>query len=108
MALRSRLRAIPWLVLWETARAVRYNASARVEDNLTGRERNHFRDLLRKSRGRRSNLSERERARLVLLFKKAVTGDAQSEWGQVARALPELIPREALAQYWEHRRRGHT
>src|SRR5262245_40748302 len=100
----SRIKAIPWLLLWETASAVRDGARLRVAENLTGRARTYFGNLFRKSKGRTGNLTERERSRLVLLTKKAVTGDSQAAWGDVARAIPELVPREALLRYWEHRR----
>ena len=69
----ARARTVRWLALYETARMV-YGQGKRVWDNLEPAERETIGELLRKSRGRRANLSERERGELWALVKKAVTG----------------------------------
>lgn len=43
-------------------------------DKLTSAERTELRELLLKSKGRRSNLTERERSRLVALVRKVEPG----------------------------------
>jgi len=69
----SRGRTVQWLALYETARMV-YGHGKRAWDNLDSSERESIGNLLRKSKGRRSNLSDRERDQLWTLVKKAVTG----------------------------------
>jgi hypothetical protein len=46
----------------------------RVQQNLTDPERQEFWTLLKKSRGRRGNLSERERTRMKNLVGKVIRG----------------------------------
>jgi hypothetical protein len=69
----TRGRAIPWLALYESGRWI-YGHGRRAWENLDPSERERLGDLLRKSKGRRSNLSTRERDELGSLVKKAVTG----------------------------------
>jgi hypothetical protein len=69
----ARGRTIQWLALYETARVV-YSQGKRVWDNLEPAERESLGKLVRKSKGRRSNLSDRERDQLWSLVKKAATG----------------------------------
>ena len=81
------------------------NGRDRVRRNLRDRERSEFLDLTRQSRGRPGNLSERERARLAFLVRKAATGDGESDWVEVAKTLPTLFPPAALADAWARFRR---
>ena len=69
----ARGRSIRWLALYETARVV-YGHGKRAWDNLEPAEREDLGRLLRKSKGRRSNLSDGERDELWSLVKKAATG----------------------------------
>jgi hypothetical protein len=69
----TRGRAIPWLALYESGRWI-YGHGRRAWENLDPSERERLGDLLRKSKGRRSNLSTRERDELRSFVKKAVTG----------------------------------
>ena len=69
----TRGRAIPWLALYESGKWI-YGHGKRAWENLDPRERERLGDLLRKSKGRRSNLSTRERDELRSFVKKAVTG----------------------------------
>ena len=69
----SRGRAINWIALFEAARFV-YRHGKRGWDNLTPDDRRQLGELIRKSKGRRSNLTEVERERMWNLVKKAATG----------------------------------
>ena len=69
----ARARTVRWLALYETARMV-YGQGRRAWDRLEPHERENIGYLLRKSKGRHSNLSEGERNELWTLVKKAVTG----------------------------------
>jgi len=69
----SRGRAINWIALFEAARFA-YRHGRRSWDNLTPDERRTLGELIRRSKGRRSNLTEVERERMWDLVKKAVTG----------------------------------
>ena len=69
----TRGKAIPWLALYESGKWV-YGHGRRAWENLEPNERQLLGGLLRKSKGRRSNLSARERDQLFSLVKKAVTG----------------------------------
>jgi hypothetical protein len=68
----TRGRAVPWLALYESGKWV-YGRGRRAWENLEPTERERLGGLLRKSKGRRSNLSTRERDELWSLVKKAVT-----------------------------------
>jgi hypothetical protein len=69
----ARGRTVQWLALYETARVV-YSHGKRAWNNLEPAERENIGKLLRKSKGRRSNLTDRERDELWSLVKKAATG----------------------------------
>ena len=68
-----RGRAIRWAALYEAAKVV-YGHGKRLYDNLSPAERERLGQLMRKSRGRRSNLTEREQRRVFELVRKAITG----------------------------------
>jgi hypothetical protein len=68
----ARGRALPWLALYQTAKWI-YEHGRRAWGNLTPTERRRLGELVRKSKGRRLNLSERERDELWSLTKKAGT-----------------------------------
>jgi hypothetical protein len=69
----ARARSIRWAALYEAGR-VAYRYGKQGWHNLTPDERRSLGELLRKSRGRRANLSQRERDRIWALTKKAATG----------------------------------
>jgi hypothetical protein len=69
-----RGRAVQWAALYEAAKLA-YNQGKRLYDNLSPAERERLGQLMRKSKGRRSNLTEREQRRVWELVKKAVGGD---------------------------------
>jgi hypothetical protein len=68
-----RGRAVRWAALYETAKMV-YGHGRRMYRNLSPAERERLGQLLRKSRGKRSNLSDREQRRVFELVRKAITG----------------------------------
>jgi hypothetical protein len=72
-SLVARGRAINWIALYEAAKFV-YGHGRRSWENLTPSERAEIGRMLRKSKGRGTNLTERERERLWKLVKKAATG----------------------------------
>jgi hypothetical protein len=72
-SLVRRARAVRWVALYETAKVV-YDHGRRMYRNLSPAERERLGQLLRKSRGKRSNLSDREQRRVFELVKKAITG----------------------------------
>jgi hypothetical protein len=69
----TRGRAIPWLALYQSGKWV-YSHGRRAWQNLDPGERRQLGTLLRKSKGRRSNLSTREYDELGSLVKKAIIG----------------------------------
>jgi hypothetical protein len=69
----ARGRAINWIALFEAARFA-YRHGRRSWDNLTPDERRDLGELIRKSKGRRSNLTAVERERMWDLVKKAAIG----------------------------------
>ena len=69
----GRGRAVRWAAVYEAGKLL-YGHGKRIYDNLSPAERERLGQLLRKSRGKRSNLSDREQRRVFELVKKAVTG----------------------------------
>jgi hypothetical protein len=69
----TRGKAIPWLALYQTGKWV-YGHGKRAWASLEPSERQQLGALLRKSKGRRSNLTARERDELGSIVKKAVAG----------------------------------
>jgi hypothetical protein len=69
----ARGRSVQGLALYETARLI-YTHGKRLWDNLEPDERQDLGRLVRKSKGRRSNLTDGERDQLRSLVKKAATG----------------------------------
>lgn len=72
-SLVARGRALNWLALYEAAKLI-YRHGKQRWDNLTPSERAEIGRMIRKSKGRSANLTERERQRLWTLVKKAATG----------------------------------
>ena len=72
-SLVSRGRALNWVALYEAAKFV-YGHGKRSWEKLTPSERAEIGRMIRKSKGRRANLTDRERDRLWKLVKKAATG----------------------------------
>ena len=66
----ARGRAVNWIALFETARFVYKHGKQRWE-HLTPDERRQLGELIRKSKGKRSNLNDTERDRMWRIVKKA-------------------------------------
>lgn len=71
----TRARAVPWMVLYKAATWL-YTKGQQFWGNLSAGERSELGDIMRKSKGRRSNLSDRETDRLKNLVRKGFTGSA--------------------------------
>jgi hypothetical protein len=97
----ARGRAVPWAVVWEVGRSLWFNSRARVNENLSARERRDFASIVRKGRGRPWNLDDAERRRLVALVKKASTGESESSWSEVAVSLATLLPPRLATEVWK-------
>jgi hypothetical protein len=69
----TRGRAIPWLALYQSGKWI-YGHGKRAWGNLESGERERLGALVRKSKGRRSNLTTPERDELLSLVKKAAMG----------------------------------
>ena len=80
------------------------NGRDRVQRNLRERERAEFLDLIRQFRGNPANLDQGERRRFAYLVRKAATGSGDSDWVEVAKTLPALLPPAALADLWSRNR----
>jgi hypothetical protein len=69
----ARGRAAQWAALYQAGKFA-YGHGKRMYGNLSPAERERLGQLMRQSRGRRSNLTEREQRRVWELVKKAATG----------------------------------
>ena len=67
-------RSVPWARLALAARWLFTHGRGLLERNLTAAQRRELADLLGKSKGRRSNLTHRQRERFVTLVKQAFFG----------------------------------
>ncbi len=67
-------RRIPWARAWLVAQWLYRHGRERVQRNLTGPERRELWELMKRSQGRRSNLSKREQSRFLTLVRKAARG----------------------------------
>jgi hypothetical protein len=72
-SLLRRGRAVQWMAAYEAAKVL-YGHGKRLYDNLSPAERERLAQLIRKSHGKRSNLSDREQRRVFELVRKAITG----------------------------------
>jgi hypothetical protein len=66
MSRLARLRAVPWLLLFEAARLFH----AQVMDALSPRDRRRVGEILRKSRGMPQNVTSTEREELRAIARK--------------------------------------
>jgi len=67
-------KRIPWKMVWAVVVWLGNKGRERVEDNLTQKEQGEFWSLLKKSKGKPANLSQRDRTRMKAIAGKAVRG----------------------------------
>lgn len=67
-------KRIPWKMVWTVSLWLAEKGRARIRDNLTQSEQTEFWSLTKKSKGRPSNLSQRDRTRLKNIVGKAIRG----------------------------------
>jgi hypothetical protein len=67
-------RRLPWRRISAISIWLAKKGRDRMERNLTESEQRTLFDLMRKSKGRRRNLSNKEQERFVALLRQAVTG----------------------------------
>lgn len=71
---RAIWRHVPWGMVWAIAVWLTQKGRERVESNLTQKERQELLRLVKKSKGRLSNLPQRDRTRLKNIAAKAIRG----------------------------------
>ncbi len=67
-------KRIPWKMVWAVVVWLGNKGRERIEDNLTQKEQSEFWGLLRRSGGRPSALSQRDRTRIKSIAGKAIRG----------------------------------
>ncbi|HWC08969.1 MAG: hypothetical protein QOE75_1140 [Solirubrobacterales bacterium] len=67
-------KRIPWKMVWTVSLWLAEKGRERIRQNLTQSEQSEFFGLIKKSKGRPSNLSQRDRTRLKNIAGKAVRG----------------------------------
>ena len=73
-AAKSVWKRIPWRLVWAVSLWLVEKGRDRLRENLTDKERREFIDLVLRSKGKPSNLSERQRARIKGIAGKALRG----------------------------------
>jgi hypothetical protein len=71
---KAVMTKVPWARAWVVANWLFRQGRNRLEQNLTSSERSELWDLLRKSGGRRANLSSRQQKRFIALARQGLTG----------------------------------
>ena len=74
----ARFASARWRAAFSAAKWLYGQGRERLAKNLTAEERRELWELLRRSRGRRSNLSRREQDRFRDLVRRGVTGGNQT------------------------------
>jgi hypothetical protein len=67
-------KRIPWKMVWTVSLWLAEKGRERIRENLTQGEQAEFWSLTKKSKGRPSNLNQRERARMKKIVGKAIRG----------------------------------
>jgi hypothetical protein len=73
-ALPGLWRRVPWKLVWALALGLVEKGQERVKQNLTQKERQELISLVTKSRGRPSNLPQRDRTRIKNIVGTAIRG----------------------------------
>ena len=67
-------KRIPWKMVWAVSLWLAEKGRDRVRENLTQSEQTEFWNLVKKSKGKPGNLSQRDRTRLKHIVGKAIRG----------------------------------
>lgn len=67
-------KRVPWKMVWAVSVWLAEKGRDRVNENLTKKERSELLNLVAKSKGRPSNLAQRDRTRLKNIAGKAIRG----------------------------------
>ncbi len=67
-------RRVPWKMVWTVSLWLANKGRDHIRDNLTEREQTEFWNLVKKSKGRPSNLAQRDRSRFKSIVGKAIRG----------------------------------
>ncbi|HKT82793.1 MAG TPA: hypothetical protein VJQ84_03040 [Solirubrobacterales bacterium] len=67
-------KRVPWRMVWTVVLWLGAKGRDRVQQNLTQKEQGEFWRLMKKSKGRPGNLSQRDRTRLKNIAGKAIRG----------------------------------
>jgi hypothetical protein len=67
-------KRIPWKMVWTVSLWLAQKGRDRVRENLNDREQTEFWNLVKKSGGKPSNLTGRDRTRLKTIVGKAIRG----------------------------------
>jgi hypothetical protein len=67
-------RRVPWKMVWVVSVWLAEKGRDRVNENLTKKERSEFLNLITRSKGRPSNLAQRDKTRLRNIAGKAIRG----------------------------------
>jgi hypothetical protein len=67
-------RRVPWKMVWTVSVWLANKGRERIRDNLTESEQTEFWNLVKKSKGRPSNLGQRDRTRFKNIVGKAIRG----------------------------------
>lgn len=67
-------KRIPWKMVWTVSLWLAEKGRERVRQNLSESEQREFWNLVRKSKGRPSNLGQRDRTRMKNIVGKAIRG----------------------------------
>jgi|GEM_PF-569825 len=73
-AVPAAWRRIPWKVVWTISLWLAEKGRDRIRENLDEREQSEFWALVKRSRGRPSNLAQRDRTRMKSIVGKAIRG----------------------------------
>jgi hypothetical protein len=71
---RFARRHVPWSLVWAASVWLVEKGRERMQANLTKKERSELVNLVTKSKGRPSNLAQRDRTRLKHIAGKAIRG----------------------------------
>jgi hypothetical protein len=67
-------KRVPWKMVWAASIWLGEKGRERVEQNLNKHDRTEFINLMKKSKGRPGNLTQRDRTRLKNIAGKAIRG----------------------------------